>query len=160
VTGRHSVFLKQALLAFWSVWLTLVCLTNVLDGARALGLLDQDWAFASGNYCLLVATTARYETPMWLNGVLFVGVICWEGLAAVLFWLTLLRFRGRAGAEGTPLLYTAFTVSLLLWAGFMIADDVFIAYALEAIHIRLFVAQLMTLLAIELLPETRQPPAS
>lgn len=35
----------------------------------------------------------------------------------------------------------------------MIADEVCIAYAVQATHVRLLVAQLLTLLAIELLPE-------
>jgi hypothetical protein len=42
---------------------------------------------------------------------------------------------------------------LLLWVGFLVADEVLIAYPLEAIHLRLFVAQLLTLMAIEFLPE-------
>ena len=51
-------------------------------------------------------------------------------------------------------MYLAFTASLLLWSAFLIADEVFIAYPLEAPHLRLFVAHLVTLLAIDLLPES------
>ena len=50
-------------------------------------------------------------------------------------------------------MYVAFTTALLLWGAFLVADEIFIAYALEATHLRLFVSQLVTLLAIELLPE-------
>jgi hypothetical protein len=42
---------------------------------------------------------------------------------------------------------------LLLWAAFILADEVFIAYAVAGTHWRLFIAQLTTLLAVELLPE-------
>src|SRR4051812_13809660 len=80
------VVLKRSLLAFWAVWLTVVFLTNLADAGKALGLLGESWAFASGNYRFLTETTARYATPAWLNAVLFAGVIAWEGLAAVLFW--------------------------------------------------------------------------
>jgi hypothetical protein len=154
---RHTIFLKRTLMAFWAVWLTLVCITNALDGAKALGVLGEAWAFTSGNYRFLVETTSRYGTPAWLNGLLFLGVICWEGLAALFFWLTCLRFRGKGREGGTPLLHIAFTVSLMLWAAFMVADEVFIAYAVEATHMRLFIAQLTTLLVIDLLPEGSQP---
>ena len=41
----------------------------------------------------------------------------------------------------------------MLWGTFAIADEVLIVYSVEATHLRLFIAQLVTLLAIELLPE-------
>ena len=150
--NRPSLFLKRGLLFFWSVWLTVVFATNVLDGCKALGLLSDNWNFASGNYRFLATTTARYVTPAWLNGLLFLGVIGWEGIAALLFWLAWLRFRSQQGSRG--LLYAAFTVSLTLWSAFAIADELFIAYGVEDTHWRLFTAQLATLLAIELLPES------
>ena len=40
-----------------------------------------------------------------------------------------------------------------MWLAFLIADEIFIAYAVAATHLRLFSAQLLTLLAIELLPD-------
>jgi hypothetical protein len=153
----HPVrFLKRALLAFWATWLTAVLATNVLDAAKALGLLPERWAFASGNYRLVAETTSRYGTPAWLNGLLFAGVIVWEGAAAGLFWFACRRYRGDAVA-GRRALYAAFTASLLLWGAFLLADEVFLAYAVAGTHLRLFTAQLATLLAIELLPEA--PPA-
>jgi hypothetical protein len=50
--------------------------------------------------------------------------------------------------------YAAAAAGLFLWAGFIIADEVFIAYAVSATHWHLFIAQLATLLAVELLPES------
>jgi hypothetical protein len=47
------VLLKRGLLLFWAAWLSLVLATNLLDAAKALGLLGQSWAFASGNYAFL-----------------------------------------------------------------------------------------------------------
>jgi hypothetical protein len=151
MSNRPSLILKRGLLFFWSVWLTVVFATNVLDGCKALDLLSDNWNFASGNYRFLAVTTARYGTPGWLNGLLFLGVIAWEGTAALLFWLAWLRFRSHEGSR--RLLYAAFTVSLTLWSAFAIADELFIAYKVEDTHWRLFTAQLATLLAIELLPE-------
>jgi hypothetical protein len=150
---RHSALvLKRALLAFWAVWLTVVLATNVLDAGKALGALGPGWAFASGNYAFLAETTARYGTPRWLNGLLFGGVIAWQGTAVVLFWLAC--WRAREGIfRARRVRYAAFTVALLLWGAFLVADEVFIAYAVAATHLRLFTAQLVTLLAIELLPE-------
>jgi hypothetical protein len=139
--------LKRTLLASWAAWLSVVFAANVADAMKAVGLLPESWAFASGNYRFLADTTARYGTPGWLNGLLFAGVICWEGAAAVLFWLACWAFRGRG------VRYAAFTACLSLWLAFALADEVFIAYAVEGTHLRLFTAQLATLLAVELLPE-------
>jgi hypothetical protein len=150
-TAQPAGLLKRGLLLFWSAWLSLVFATNVLDGAKALGLLEPSWAFASGNYAFLCQTTARYGTPSWLNDLLFLGVVCWEGLAAGLFWLAWWTF-DRDGRDRRAC-YTAFAAGLSLWAAFVLADEVFIAYAVAGTHWRLFIAQLLSLLAIEVLPE-------
>jgi hypothetical protein len=155
MTDRPSILLKRGLLLFWAVWSTVVFATNVLDGCRALGLLGETWVFASGNYHFLVETTARYGTPAWLNGLLFLGVVCWEGSTALLFWLAGVRFRGEE--ESKRLLYAAFTAGLALWSAFLVADELFMAYAVEGTHWRLFTAQLATLLVVELLPENPHP---
>jgi hypothetical protein len=149
---RPVLFLKRALLLFWAVWLAVVFATNLLDGGIALGWVQPNWAFASGNYRFLAETTARYGTPPWVNAVLFAGVIGWEGTAAFWFGVAWLRFQDPPPAR-RRWLYAAFTASLSLWMTFGIADEVFIAYAVEGTHWRLFTAQLVTLLAIEWLPE-------
>ncbi len=147
----NARLLKRGLLVFWAAWLSLVLVTNLLDAAKATGLLRKTWRFASGNYAFLCQTTDRYHTPSWVNGVLFAGVICWEGLAAVLFWLACWNYQGRS-------LYPAFAVGLSLWAAFLLADEIFIAYAVAGTHWMLFIAQLATLLAVELLPEPLSGP--
>jgi hypothetical protein len=145
------ILLKRSMLGLWSLWWTLVVATNLADAGKALGLVAETWRFASGNYQLIAETTARYGTPAWCNGVLFFGVICWEGVATFLFWRAFWRFRGRS--IGRPLLYPAFTAGLTLWLAFLVADEFFIAFALTGTHLRLFIAQLGTLLAIEFLPD-------
>jgi hypothetical protein len=142
--------LKRSLLFFWAIWLTVVFLSNLADAGKEAGLIGESWTFASGNWKSIQETTARYGTPDFLNAFLFAGVILWEGLATVLFWWAFWTFRSKSGRT---ILYYAFMVSLLLWASFMVSDEVFIAYAVEATHQRLFIAFLVTLLAIELLPE-------
>lgn len=148
---KPAIFLKRVLLLFWAVWFSIVFLTNVADAGKSLGLLDRSWTFASGNFKSIMETTARYGTNALVNGALFGGVILWEGIAVVLFWWAGLTFRGKG--SGRRILYCAFTTSLLLWGAFLVADEVCIAYPLEGTHLRLFVAHLVTLLAVELLPE-------
>jgi hypothetical protein len=148
---NHVILLKRLLLLFWAVWFSIVLLTNLADAGKGLGMLADSWTFASGNWELIRATTARYGTPAAVNSVLFTGVIAWEAVATWLFWWAGWTYRGRG--SGRTALYGAFTASLLLWGAFVVADEVLIAYPLESTHLRLFVAHLVTLLAVELLPE-------
>lgn len=144
-------FLRRGLLLFWAVWLTIVCSTNVCDGLKALRLLGDDWRFASGNFAYVVETTAHYQVPNWLNSVLFTGVILWEGTAALLYWRAWRLFHApRAIALAARVV--AFATSLGLWAAFIIAEELLIAYKVEAVHWRLFTANLATLLVMYLLP--------
>ena len=148
---NHVLRFKRLVLCFWALWFSVVFLTNLADAGKGLGLLDNSWAFASGNWKLVQETTSRYRTPGSLKALLFAGILLWEGLAALLFWRAGWSFRGRRSARQA--VYLAFMTAVLLWAAFLIADEVFIAYPLESAHLRLFVAHLLTLLAIELLPE-------
>jgi hypothetical protein len=144
--------LKRGLLLFWAVWASVVTLTNLLDALKALGVLPAGWAFASDNWAFLLETTAIYDTPHWLLAMLFAGVIGWELLTALAFW----RALGTAVASGgfaPQQAITAFGLGLGLMAGFMVADEVFIAYAVESTHLGLFMALLLSLFAVLLLPD-------
>lgn len=141
--------IRIGLLVFWALWLTLVFLTNLFDGLKAAGVLPGSWRFASGNYQAMGKVTGKYGTPGWLLGLLFAGVIVWELLAAALLWRAALTF---GGAGGSGMMYMAFTVSLALWAAFILADEVFSAYEMSQTHWAIFIAQLVSLLAVGLLP--------
>jgi hypothetical protein len=151
VVQKLTILLKRCLLIVWALWLSVVFLSNLADAGKGLGFLADSWSFASGNWKLIDETTSRYGTPHWLSAVLFAGVILWEGIAVLLFWRAGLTFRGTH--SGRAAVYQAFTATLLLWGAFLVADEVFIAYALAGTHLGLFSAHLLTLLVIEMLPE-------
>ncbi len=144
--------LKRGLLFFWALWLSIVFLTNLMDLLRYSGILNQSWTFTSGNLDFMVQTTAIMLVPRPVVLLLFLGVLVWEAASALLLWRAFAAFRG-IFAGGLNTVYTAFAVSLALWAAFMIADELFLAYDVEATHMRIFIAQLVTLLALRLLPE-------
>src|SRR5215207_3909576 len=90
-TSLGTTTLKRGLLAFWAIWLSIVVLTNLLDALKALGALPAGWSFASGNWELMLKTTAIHGTPTWLTALLYLGVIAWEASAAALFWQAFAR---------------------------------------------------------------------
>jgi hypothetical protein len=137
--------LKSGILLFWAAWFTIVLLTNVGDALKAGRVLPAGWTFSSGNWELMLKVTAVHATPVALVGIMFLGVIAWEALAGLLFWRAWIA-GGRGGI-------TAFVVGLALWAAFVLADEIFLAYTVEAAHLRLFGLQLLSVLALRLLPE-------
>ena len=137
--------LKSGVLLFWAAWFTIVLSTNVCDALKAGRVLPAGWTLSSGNWELMLKITAVHATPVAVVGVMFLGVIAWQAVAGVLFW--------RAWAAGGRGGVSAFTVSLALWAVFVLADEIFLAYTIEGTHLRLFAVQLLSVLALRLLPD-------
>ena len=133
--------LKQGIVLFWAVWLSVTFFANTFDGLKALKVMGEGWRFVSGNYASMVETTRKYPLPAWFTGLLFLGVMLWQGLSALLFWYAFSAFHGMH-FPGLRALDMAFLVSLALWAAFMIADEIFTVYEAEATHMRIFIAQL------------------
>ncbi|HLH26186.1 MAG TPA: hypothetical protein VK066_27015 [Chloroflexota bacterium] len=144
--------LKRGLLLFWALDLTIVSVTNLLDGLKALDVLPPGWPMASGNYPLLVKAIGVYGWPAWVAGLALAGAIVWEAAAAALFWRAWRCLPARAVAA-PGVLYPPFVALVGLWSAFLVADEFFIAYTLNGTHAHFFTAALATLLAVALLPD-------
>ena len=153
-------FVKRGLLLFWAAWLSVVVTTNVLNAAQALGAIPASFKFVSGNWPWINQTMDPLAVPRGLQALFFAGVIAWEALAAGLFWWAAAVYRGGPLARQPAVVY-ACGVNLALWAAFQVLDEVFMAYQPEAAHRAIFLMQLVTLLALHLLPDTmeRRDPA-
>jgi hypothetical protein len=134
-------FLKLALLFFWALWFSIVFLTNVFSALKAAGRLPPGWKFASKNYEMVAKAVSLYRAPAWVPRLLFLGVITWQLGAAALFWYSL---------ADVTVAYAAFSAGILLFAAFMIADELTLKYAMEQPHELLFIAQVASLLVIRL----------
>lgn len=143
-------WLPGTLLGFWALWFGVVSASNLTDLAQSLGWLPPTWHFASGNYALLEKTTAIYSLPGWGNRLLFLGVIAWELAATWLLAGTLAAVCSGRPAAGR--LDRTFAVASGLFAAFVLADELFLAFAtgLEATHLRILIALLVTLLVIRM----------
>src|SRR5690349_21816262 len=141
--------LKQGLILFWALWISLVVLHNIFDALKELGVLPESWRFVSTNYQGIYDLIGGERNPRQVAGALYAGVIAWEGFTAYLFWAALLASQGRINQSAVM---TAFAANLALWAVFMLADEAFGDYELGSAHLRFFVAQLVTLTFILLVP--------
>jgi len=140
---------RRLITGFWALYFLLIAASNLTDAFVATGWLARDMPFTSGNFDLIAKVTAVYAIPDWVNALLFAGVIFWQTALVALFTRALLIGAG---------LQTAFGVAVGLWASFILADELFIAYhlqGLETTHVGLFVLQCVTWLLCR-----RVPPSS
>ncbi|MBN8569161.1 MAG: hypothetical protein J0M18_05990 [Ignavibacteria bacterium] len=140
---------QKIVLLFWSCYFSIVTLTNILDGLKAMGALPKDWKFASGNFEMILQTTANLSVPVGMNAFLFCGVILLELITSILFWKSL---RNTSDTN----IYSAHSAGLILFAGFIMADEIFFAYAVEATHMRIFFGLLVSLATLIILRRTKE----
>jgi hypothetical protein len=134
----------MGLLGFWAVYFGIVALSNLTDLLRSVNVLPAGWHWVSGNLAFMTTATTKFGVPYWVNPILLGGVIVWQGLAALLFW--------RSARSGGAALGAPFTVGLGLWAVFILLDELLLIFetGAEATHLRLLIAQLLTLVFLRL----------
>jgi hypothetical protein len=146
--------LRSLVLLFWALWLSAVTASNVTNALRVARVLPQGFAFASSNFELVETTTAIYHAPRPLVWLLFAGVVAWEATAAALFWRALAGARQQPPPEPaqhaalSAALASAFAVAIGLFAAFMVADELLIAYPLQGGHMRAFTALCVSFLVV------------
>jgi hypothetical protein len=146
--------LVRGLSLFWALYFAVVTLSNLTDLLRHLGALSPRWGWVSGNLAFIASSIARVGVPASLAAPLLAGVILWETLCALLF------ARATARPDDPTRLGPAFSVSLALWATFVLLDEALIIYetGAEATHLRLFTAELATLAVIRVVGSARAAP--
>jgi len=107
------------------LWLAVAAITNIIDLVSAM-MGDLTWGHGSGNLFQMAGLMAVYfRPPLWLLEVLLAGVIVIEAAAAAFFLL-----------NRTAL---AFALALALFCAFIIVDDIFLGYQIEASHRTIFI---------------------
>lgn len=149
--------LKSGIVFFWSSWTTIIVLMNLMDELKALGLLPEDWNVASGNYKAIAHETDVYRAPAWLDKLLLFGAMLWEAVASCLFWRAF-RLHLKRSPESLAAGYTASACLLGLFGAFILGDEILHAYKMEGDHREIAQALLMSLLALQYLPESGPTP--
>ena len=143
------------MLLFWAVWISIIVLMNAANVLKVARLLPTGWAFASHNYEAIVKATATYGMPHWIDMLLFLAVILWEAVCAILCWWALERFQ-TDHRRRMRVVYLAFTALLALFGMFILADEVFRDYRDEGDHRGIAILLIASLVAIQLLPDREQ----
>jgi hypothetical protein len=143
--------LKLGLVSFWGLWLLIVFLTNLFEWLKVIRILSPDWKFTSQNYEAVARATARYHSAAWLPRFLFLGILLWQLVAFTCFSWAMIS-SAWAGSLAWGLVNVAFAASIGLLAAFIVADEIFKEYELERGHNMLFIAHLVTLILLYVLP--------
>jgi hypothetical protein len=145
-----GLLFKRLVLAFWTMFFTLVALTNLVDLLGELGAFD--WRFLdSGNYDYLRSVVKAYEIGPALTKVLLAGAFAIELVAAVLFWRALLAL-GRDG-RGMRKALEALCFGAFVWISFVFMTEFFTAYESESVFRELLTITIAAALAVVLMPD-------
>lgn len=128
------MYIKPVIHVGWTLWITVVLITNIVD-----------FFSGGGNFALIKKTTAIYHVSDFFNQLLHNGVILWQVIIVCLFWYVCVNLV-KYGEKKDIGLRLAYGVSLSFWLALMIANEVFRSYALEAAPVRIFIAQMATLI--------------
>ncbi len=146
--------LKKGLLIFWAFFYSWICLTNVLDGLKELHLLPNTWHYTSGNFAFILSVITLQNFSKILATILFSGDILWQAITAVFFWSAVFQFEVKEETKSLAAVTTAFALGIALWATFIMAIEIFIAYEKisEGTFFHLLMANLISLLFIGWFP--------
>ena len=149
--ASNLLLIKLGLLSFWGLWFLIVFSTNLCEGLKLLRLIPWTWKFASHNFQAVVLATTEYDAPSWIPKVLFSGILLWQLITALLFgWATVSSLENLSLTW--KLVDAAFVAGLALWGAFILADEFCKQYDPERGHVLFFIATLVTLVTLHLLP--------
>lgn len=147
----YSLFyIKAGLLLFWACWFAIASSTNIFDFLYTQNLLPANWAFKSNNFSALKQVFAIYDTNFYFLETLFAINTAVQISIAILFFISFFLYIKTRTLS--PIINYSFALSMLLWAIFLIMEEIYIAYSFEATHRQLFTFELISLLALYLLP--------
>ena len=135
------------LLLFWGVYFSMAGTGNVVDLLTQHGYHKRFFRFSSKNYELLEKVAERHGTGASRIKVLFIVIMSWE-LASAAGYLSALALYLLGS---TFLIQYAFFIGMGLFAGLTLGNEAFIYYDDEEEHVTMFVAQLVSYVAVALL---------
>lgn len=145
-----GLLLKRLLLLFWTMFFSMIALTNLVNLLDSLGLFD--WTFLdSGNFDYLRSVVDVYGVGAAPTKLLLAGALLIEAVAALLFWRALLGFGIRRGGQRAAM--TAICWGTLVWTGFVFMTEFFVAYSAESVFRELLAIMVGTAIAIALIPD-------
>jgi hypothetical protein len=138
---------SAGLLFFWGVYFALAGTGNVIDWLTKHGYRGKYFRQSSKNLELLDQVAAKHGSGQSVVSILFAVIMSWELVTAVTYFSAF----GLYLMGNYMLLPYAFFIGMGLFAGLVIGNEAFIYYDDEEEHVVMFLAQLVSYIAVLLL---------
>lgn len=143
--SRSSYRLKRLLLLFWTLYFSLVALTNLVNLLDSIAAVH--WRFLdSGNFAYMLSVVKIYHVGQTPTGLLLAAALMLEAAAVVLFSQALLL--GGRERELRALCHGA-----CVWVAFIVTTEFFVAYGSEAPFRELLLLTIATAIYVVLIPD-------
>lgn len=123
-----SKFIQRIIILFWSLWFTLVSLSDITNFLQLAHILPVDFVFTSKNYDLVHQYLSLFGFNSFALSLLLFGMIVSAAiLISITFWISTFTMN--------PVwINLAFLSSILLTMFFILCDEIFIQYTIEHGH--------------------------
>jgi len=134
----------KVILFFWAFYFSIIFITNSFDVLKHFGIMPNSWKLTSGNYNFLVRVSSAYKLTNRSLMPMFIAVILIELVTAIYFWKAILS----SPDQISDLVYIPFSISLFMFGGFIIIDEIFLSFLAEENHFRIFMALIVSLILV------------
>ncbi len=134
----------KVILFFWAFYFSIIFITNSFDVVKHFGIMPKWWKLTSGNYNFLVRVSSAYKLTNRSLMLMFIAVILIELAAAIYFWKAILS----SPEQISDLVYIPFSISLFMFGGFIIIDEIFLSFLAEENHFRIFMALIVSMIFV------------
>lgn len=138
---------SAGLLLFWGIYFSMAGAGNAVDLLTNHGYAGKYFRFSSKNYELLERVAKRHGSSKSSVQALFVVIMSWELLTAGSYLSALIMYLG-GNSSFVPY---AFFIGMGLFAGLVLGNEAFIYYDDEEEHVVMFLAQLISYIAVVVL---------
>lgn len=139
---------SAGLLLFWGIYFSMAGAGNVVNLLTEHGYKGRYFRFSSKNYELLETVARKHGAKPSSIRPLFVTIMSWELLSAAAYLAALVLY---VFGESPVLLPYAFFIGMGLFAGLVLGNEAFIYYDDEEEHVVMFLAQLISYIAVVIL---------
>jgi hypothetical protein len=135
------------LLLFWGIYFAMAATGNIADWLTRHGHRGRYFRFSSKNLELLEKVSMKHGSGVKIVPYLFAMIASWETLSALTYFGALALYL----IGSTLLVPYAFFVGMGLFAGLVLGNEAFIYYEDEEEHVVMFLAQLISYIAVVIL---------
>ncbi|MCD6039343.1 MAG: Uncharacterized protein K0S27_743 [Gammaproteobacteria bacterium] len=147
----NNILLKKIIILFWAVWWLIALWTDVTGGLAYIHLIHASWA-SPNNYVALVESLKMYQVPSWLPPLFFICILGGSLLSTLAFCWAIIALR-KNKSIWIKRAAIAFIISLTYWLTFFLADQAVMKFDIEENHMVQGGFQLLSFLALYLLPD-------